>query len=167
MSKGMYDYTCYETDQTMYEPHDVDEMNKKAQDVNYGTFTLGGAIAGGAQTNHFSVVPPYKYSEKHTLAEVGEYIARTYGEHYVGENKVQAFDVYESLAQNSDPSTTHRDMAIKYLMRYGKKGGYNRNDLLKATHYLFMLLHYHSKKHTPLQYTVSNVHISGIGTKIY
>jgi hypothetical protein len=30
--------------------------------------------------------------------------------------------------------------AIKYLCRYGKKNGYNRNDLLKAVHYIILLM---------------------------
>ena len=30
--------------------------------------------------------------------------------------------------------------AIKYLSRYGRKSGYNRKDLLKALHYVILLL---------------------------
>ena len=30
--------------------------------------------------------------------------------------------------------------AIKYLCRYGKKDGYNRKDLLKAIHYIVLLM---------------------------
>ena len=32
---------------------------------------------------------------------------------------------------------------LKYAQRYGKKGGYNRKDLLKVVHYAIMALHVH------------------------
>jgi hypothetical protein len=35
---------------------------------------------------------------------------------------------------------------LKYAARYGHKDGYNRKDLMKAMHYLIMLLAYHDKK---------------------
>jgi hypothetical protein len=69
------------------------------------------------------------------LAEVKDYIRATYGEHYAG--KIQTIDVLESLGTLN---TTARDNAIKYLSRYGKKGGKNRKDLLKAIHYIVMIL---------------------------
>jgi hypothetical protein len=33
--------------------------------------------------------------------------------------------------------------AIKYIQRYGKKDGFNRKDLIKATHYCIMAIHNH------------------------
>ena len=53
--------------------------------------------------------------------------------------EIQTIDVWDSLG-NID--STLRDTAIKYLMRYGKKGGYNRKDLLKAVHYIVLLAHF-------------------------
>src|SRR5688572_20014278 len=70
----------------------------------------------------------YKYSEDKSLAELSKYVASTYSQHYVGKN-LQAIDIWESLGSHI---STHRDTAIKYLMRYGKKNGNNRSDLLKA-----------------------------------
>ena len=32
---------------------------------------------------------------------------------------------------------------IKYAQRYGKKGGYNRDDLKKIIHYAIIMLHLH------------------------
>jgi hypothetical protein len=32
------------------------------------------------------------------------------------------------------------DNSLKYLMRYGKKNGSNRDDLLKAVHYIILAL---------------------------
>lgn len=69
------------------------------------------------------------------LDEVRKCIRNTYGEHYAG--KIQTIDVFESLGALN---TTARDNAIKYLSRYGKKGGKNRKDLLKAIHYIMMIL---------------------------
>ena len=42
--------------------------------------------------------------------------------------------------------TTTRDTAIKYLMRYGKKGGYNKKDLFKAIHYIVLLNYFTEDK---------------------
>jgi hypothetical protein len=38
-----------------------------------------------------------------------------------------------------DPSPTHRNTALKYLYRYGKKAGHNRKDILKTIHYCLLL----------------------------
>ena len=65
----------------------------------------------------------------------------TYNQHYVGKKEVQTIDVWETLGSID---TTCRDTAIKYLMRYGKKGGHNRKDLLKAVHYIVLLAHFTS-----------------------
>ena len=83
----------------------------------------------------------FKYSEDQTLAHVMDYIKSTYNQHYVGNKQIQTIDVWETLG-NID--STCRDTAIKYLMRYGKKGGYNRKDLLKAVHYIVLLAHFTS-----------------------
>jgi hypothetical protein len=89
----------------------------------------------------------YKYSEDESIEEIAKYIAGTYGEHYAADNNIQAFDVWAALAEGGDPSSSHRDTAIKYLYRYGRKGGFNRKDLLKTVHYCLMLLHYNKKFH--------------------
>ena len=82
-----------------------------------------------------------RFNEGLFLKEVEEYIKGTYGQHYVGKKEVQTIDVWETLGSID---TTCRDTAIKYLMRYGKKGGYNRKDLLKAVHYIVLLAHFTS-----------------------
>ena len=83
-----------------------------------------------------------RFNEKKFLKEVEEYIEGTYNQHYVGNKQIQTIDVWETLG-NVD--TTCRDTAIKYLMRYGKKGGHNRKDLLKAVHYIVLLAHFTSE----------------------
>ena len=81
----------------------------------------------------------YRYSEDKFLAEVKEYVANTYQGHYVGGGQYQTVDIWDTLGS---ASTTCRDTAIKYLMRYGKKGGNNKKDLLKAIHYITLLNHF-------------------------
>lgn len=84
----------------------------------------------------------FRFREDEILQEVSEYIAATYSQHYVGElagkkkEEIQTIDVWQTLGSLD---TTSRDTAIKYLMRYGKKDGYNKKDLLKAIHYVILL----------------------------
>jgi hypothetical protein len=80
----------------------------------------------------------YKRNENKTLLEAIEYIGQTYSQHYVGLTEIQTIDVWESLGTLE---TTSRDTAIKYLMRYGKKKGKNKADLLKAIHYITLMIY--------------------------
>lgn len=80
----------------------------------------------------------YKYNEGDILQEVQAYVDSTYGQHYVGNGEVQTVDFWESLGSLD---TTARDTAIKYLARFGKKGGNNRKDLLKAIHYIILMMY--------------------------
>ena len=80
----------------------------------------------------------YKYSEDLAFAKIMEYINGTYGQHYVGNGDIQTVDFWESLGSLE---TTSRDTAIKYLARYGKKNGRNEKDLLKAIHYIILMMY--------------------------
>jgi len=80
----------------------------------------------------------YKYNEDKALAAIEEYLNGTYGQHYVGDGDVQTVDFWRSLGSLE---TTARDTAIKYLARFGKKGGKNRKDLLKAIHYIILMMY--------------------------
>ena len=80
----------------------------------------------------------FKYNEDEILAEVMEYIAGTYSEHY-GDQNIQIQDVFDQMGI-SEAFT--RGAAMKYLFRFGKKDGKNRKDLLKCMHYLCLLYHY-------------------------
>lgn len=80
----------------------------------------------------------YKYNEGDAMAKIREYINGTYGQHYVGNGDIQTVDFWESLGSLE---TTCRDTAIKYLARYGKKGGRNEKDLLKAVHYIILMMY--------------------------
>ena len=79
-----------------------------------------------------------KYNEDKILKEIGDYIKSTYGEHYsTGKGGFQVLDLLKTLKIGKD--FCHAN-AIKYLCRYGKKNGYNRTDLLKAVHYIILLM---------------------------
>ena len=79
-----------------------------------------------------------KYNEDKILKEIGEYIANTYGEHYsTTKEGMQVQDMLRHLDIDKDFCQAN---AIKYLCRYGKKDGKNRKDLLKAIHYIVLLL---------------------------
>lgn len=88
--------------------------------------------------------PLYKYNEGLILNEIKSYIDSTYGQHYVGNGEIQTVDFWESLGSLD---TTARDTAIKYLARFGKKGGNNRKDLLKAIHYIILMMYATREEH--------------------
>ena len=83
-----------------------------------------------------------KYSENEIIKDIETYVKNTYGGHYVGKDQVQIIDLWESLG---NVETTARDVAMKYLMRYGKKDGKNEKDLMKAIHYMIMRIHFRRK----------------------
>lgn len=86
----------------------------------------------------------YKYKEDQIIERIKDYIDNTYTQHYVGDNKqVQTIDVWDTLGI---AKPTCQATAIKYLMRYGKKKGFNREDLLKAVHYIILLWYFSDKE---------------------
>jgi hypothetical protein len=79
-----------------------------------------------------------KYNESKILNEIGEYIKSTYGQHYAQvQEGVQVQDLLRSAGIDKDFCQAN---AIKYLARFGKKNGRNRADLLKAAHYIVLLM---------------------------
>jgi len=81
----------------------------------------------------------YKYSEDRILKEVKDYIDKTYGQHY-SQNKFQAS---EFIMDSGHGEGFCIGNIMKYAQRYGKKNGYNRDDLMKVLHYAIMALHNH------------------------
>ena len=82
----------------------------------------------------------WRYNEGKILREVEAYLSSTYKGHYVGgETKIQTLDLIDSIG---DSESFCRSNAIKYLSRFGKKEGKNRNDLLKVIHYAILLYHF-------------------------
>ena len=79
-----------------------------------------------------------KYREDEILNEVKEYIEGTYNQHY--STTEDGFQVQDMLRQLDIDKDFCQANAIKYLCRYGKKDGKNRKDLLKAIHYVVLLM---------------------------
>lgn len=83
----------------------------------------------------------YKFREDEFLQDIKQYVDSTYFQHYAGSagNNVQVMD----LLFANEPTAVEfaRGAVIKYAMRYGKKDGYNKKDLLKAIHYLLFMLY--------------------------
>ena len=79
-----------------------------------------------------------KYREDEILNEIEEYIGNTYDQHYsTTQDGFQVMDMIKQLGIDKDFCQAN---AIKYLCRYGKKNGHNRKDLLKAIHYIVLLM---------------------------
>lgn len=85
-----------------------------------------------------------KYHEDEFLTEALDYIKKTYTQHYVsGSDKdLQLIDLW--AARNSALETS-LNTAMKYILRYGKKNGYNKLDLLKAIHYITFVAYFTPK----------------------
>ena len=81
----------------------------------------------------------YKYSEDKVLTELQAYIDKTYGQHY-SRTKFQATEFIFDGGHGVGFTVGN---IMKYAQRYGKKNGYNRDDILKILHYSIMLLHVH------------------------
>jgi hypothetical protein len=119
MNHGGYDYT----------PLRIDKQ--ETPDGNVFTMTVDN------QTNQNGF---WKYQEDKTLKEIEQYLTSTYHQHYTSqESKTQTLDLIESIG-DAEPFT--RSNAIKYLSRFGKKGGKSRLDILKAIHYCILLYHF-------------------------
>lgn len=86
----------------------------------------------------------YKYEEDKTLDLLKEYVDSTYTKHYSG--KYQATDMIIDAGHGTGFCVGN---IIKYAKRYGKKNGYNQDDLLKIIHYAMIQLYV--QKHDGLQ----------------
>lgn len=81
----------------------------------------------------------WNYREDRIVDDFYDYLKSTYGQHYATDEKeLQCFDAWIAMG---DATPTFRNTAIKYLWRYGKKGGNNKKDLLKAMHYVLLCLY--------------------------
>ena len=88
----------------------------------------------------------YKDVDK-IIKEISDYIKGTYGEHY--STTKDGFQVQDMLRHLDIDKHFCQANAIKYLCRYGKKDGKNRKDLLKAIHYIILLMDSESNEPDP------------------
>ena len=86
----------------------------------------------------------YRFEEDKILKEIGDYIKSTYGQHYATiKNGTQVQDLLRDVGIDKDFCQAN---AIKYIARFGKKNGRNRKHLLKAVHYIVLLMDSEDKK---------------------
>jgi hypothetical protein len=79
-----------------------------------------------------------RFNEDKIIKTLVDYIATTYGQHYVdGEKQTQTI---ETIRSDRIPGFCIGNIT-KYLDRYDKKGT-AKSDLLKAAHYLILLLNH-------------------------
>ena len=81
----------------------------------------------------------YKYNESNLIAGLQEYVDRTYDQHY-SQNKFQATEFVIDAGHGEGFALGN---VLKYVQRYGKKAGKNRDDLLKVLHYALIALYVH------------------------
>ena len=81
----------------------------------------------------------YVFNEEKYLKEIKDGIDSTYDAHYA-QNKVQST---EFIADAGHGEGFCIGNIIKYAQRYGKKNGYNREDLKKIVHYAIIMMHIH------------------------
>ena len=81
----------------------------------------------------------FKYDEIKNIEKVKQYIESTYHQHYVGEDGTQIQDLLNSIGI---ASKFCQGNAMKYIARYGRKNGRNEMDLMKAIHYILLMIHF-------------------------
>ena len=80
----------------------------------------------------------FRYEEDVILADILQYIDKTYGQHYVRRDNTQLMD---SVFADGEAIPACRFNVQKYVRRFGKKDGENIGDLYKAAHYLVFMIH--------------------------
>ena len=86
-----------------------------------------------------STFPNYKYAEDKILLALKRRIDATYQAHYaLDDSDLQCWDTWLALGGVTE---TARNIAIKYLWRYGQKNGSDPEDLFKAIHFIMLALY--------------------------
>lgn len=86
----------------------------------------------------------FKYREDVLLSEFDAYIRKTYSKHYAEEDGSQTID---KIIAKGYGTGFFMGNVFKYSDRYGKKDGFNRDDLMKTLHYTLLMLYLHDRDH--------------------
>lgn len=84
----------------------------------------------------------YAFNEEKLLEEMLQYINGTYNAHY-SQNQYQSTQIIEDMGHGMGFALGN---VIKYCQRYGKKQGFNRDDLKKVIHYGVIALAMHDRE---------------------
>ena len=110
--------------------------------INLGTPGGAGKYLAKELPKEDIFMPNYKFNEDKLLAQLRMYIDKTYTQHY-SQDKIQAT---EFIIDSGHGMGFALGNVMKYSQRYGKKDGFNRQDLLKVLHYAIIALHVHDTK---------------------
>ena len=83
----------------------------------------------------------FKYDEIKNIEKVKQYIESTYNQHYVG-NDPGGTQIQDLLNSIGIATKFCQGNAMKYIARYGRKNGQNEMDLMKAIHYILLMIHF-------------------------
>lgn len=124
--------------------YDAEQMSFDLTDSQYLEGTQGSIdhqyAAKFAWENNDDI--DYAFNEKELLEEMLEYINATYDAHY-SQDKYQSTEIIEDMGHGMGFALGN---VIKYCQRYGKKEGFNRDDLKKVIHYGIIALAMHDRK---------------------
>ncbi len=84
----------------------------------------------------------YKFNEGSILKQIQKYIDGTYDQHYAS-GKIQSTEFIIDAGHGEGFAIGN---IIKYAQRYGKKNGFNKDDLLKVIHYGIIALSIHENR---------------------
>jgi hypothetical protein len=116
---------------------EISDYSDKAFGIRLGH--PGGGSLADQLVKEDVFMPKYKFNEDKLLAQLRMYIDKTYTQHY-SQNKIQATEFIIDAGHGVGFTLGN---VIKYAQRYGKKEGFNRQDLLKVLHYAIIALHVH------------------------
>tara|TARA_R110000868_G_C10967024_1_gene769218 strand:- start:7040 stop:7747 length:708 start_codon:yes stop_codon:yes gene_type:complete len=117
------------------------EFYGKVKNKEEIAFNPDSSYLNNLPTTQLDVEKVYVYSEGKFLDELRTHIDKTNQTHYAG--PVQPTEFIMSHASSLDFLVGN---VIKYTFRFGKKNGYNKEDLFKAAHYLSMMAHFADEK---------------------
>jgi hypothetical protein len=86
----------------------------------------------------------FKLNEDKYLEEIKQYISASYNAHYT--NGKEGRQLIEDVIEFGDGIPFSRWNIVKYALRYGRKEGHNRKDIIKIIHYALFMLISHDKK---------------------
>lgn len=142
------DYGDYYSSDNQYPRHDVALANDIASPyvidaamVTANTVYTAGKIDMEAYLRKNVFNDKAKFNEPKLLEELIGYLSSTYKGHYGGQ--VQPLELIDEDRDRGLGFATGN--VIKYAARYGKKNGFNRDDLLKVVHYGLLALYVHDK----------------------
>lgn len=142
-------YYINDDDHKLYDLMNDEELKEYYRNIlNLSEITKKGNKKENNNENNKEMIDPpkikYQYDEDLFLEELRKHIDLTNKTHYSGE--IQPTEFIMSHAETLDFLVGN---VIKYTFRYGKKRGYNKEDLFKACHYLMMMHHFAEGKIDP------------------